>query len=109
MAGKAAGRFFHPEYSGVADGYYTSCGRGWRPYGNCFSCISRAHPYATTGDGDVDMGMPVETKAISINGAENADFQHQFAGGIQQVIHCKAAEVAKQPAVNLKQGLQRVG
>ncbi|CAD5743974.1 Uncharacterised protein [Escherichia coli] len=49
------------------------------------------------------MRMPVETTTISVNSAENADIQRPFAGGIQQVIDCQAAEVVKQPAVDLKQ------
>lgn len=55
------------------------------------------------------MGMPVESPAISVNSAENADIQRPFSGGIQQVIDGQAAEVVKQPAVDLKQRPQRIG
>ncbi len=44
-----------------------------------------------------------------MNGAENADVQRPFSGGIQQVIDGQAAEVVKQPAVDLKQRPQRIG
>ena len=44
-----------------------------------------------------------------MDGAENADIQGAFAGGIQQIIDGQAAEFVKQPAVNLKQGPQRIG
>ena len=44
-----------------------------------------------------------------MDGAENADIQGAFAAGIQQVIDGQAAEVVKQPAVDLKQGPQRIG
>lgn len=53
--------------------------------------------------------MPVETTTISVNRAENTDIQRPFAGGIQQVIDSLAAEVVKQPAVDLKQRPQRIG
>lgn len=55
------------------------------------------------------MRMPAETTTISVNGAENADIQRPFAGGIQQVIDGQAAEVVKHPAVDLKQRPQRIG
>lgn len=55
------------------------------------------------------MGMPVESSAVGVDRAENADIQPAFAGGIQQVINRQAAEVVEQPAVSLKQGPQRVG
>ncbi|MNO98800.1 hypothetical protein D3C76_905570 [compost metagenome] len=58
------------------------------------------------GDGNVNVGMPVEPSAVRMDGAENADIQPAFAGGVQQVINGQAAEVVKQPAVNLKQGPQ---
>lgn len=55
------------------------------------------------------MGMPVETTTISVDGAENADIQRPFVGGIQQVIDSQAAEVVKQPAVDFKQGPELIG
>ncbi len=57
-----------------------------------------------TGDGDVDMGMPVETTTIRVDGAENADIQRPFSSGVQQVIDSQAAEIVKEPAVDFKQG-----
>ena len=62
-----------------------------------------------TGDRNVDMRVPVEATAVRMDGAENADIQSAFAGGIQQVIDGQAAEVVKQPAVDLKQRPQRIG
>lgn len=56
------------------------------------------------GDGDMNVGMPVETTTISVDSAENADIQCPFAGGVQQVIDGEATDVVKQPAVDLKQG-----
>ena len=50
------------------------------------------------------MRMPVEPPAIRMNRAENADVQTAFSGSKQQVIDRQAAEVVKQPAVDLKQG-----
>ncbi len=54
------------------------------------------------------MGMPVESSSVRMDGAENADIQRPFAGGVQQVIDREAAEVVKQPAVELKQGPERI-
>ena len=64
---------------------------------------------AATGDRNVDMRMPVEATAVGMDGAENADIQPAFTGGIQQVIHRQTAEVVEQPAVDLKQGPERIG
>lgn len=64
---------------------------------------------AAAGDRDVNMRMPVESQAVSVERAENADNQRPFAGGVQQVINRQAAEVVKQPAVDLKQGPERIG
>jgi len=50
---------------------------------------------AAAGDGDVDMGMPVETTPIGVDGAENADIQPAFTGGIQQIIDRQTAEIVK--------------
>ena len=61
------------------------------------------------GDGDVHMGMPVESSAIGMNCAEDTDIQPAFSGSKQQVIDRQTAEVVKQPAVNLKQRPQRIG
>lgn len=55
------------------------------------------------------MGMPVESSSVRMDGAENADIQRPFAGGVQQVIDGEAAEVVKQPSVDLKQGPERIG
>lgn len=55
------------------------------------------------------MRVPVESSSVRMDGAKNADIQPPFAGGIQQIIDRQAAEVVKQPAVDLKQGPQRVG
>lgn len=60
------------------------------------------------GDGDVHMRMPVESSVVGMNRAENADVQSAFSGSKQQVIDRQAAEVVKQPAVDLKQP-QRIG
>ena len=64
---------------------------------------------AAAGNRDMHMGMPVETTTVSVDGAENADIQRTFASGVKQVIHRQAAEVVKQPAVDLKQGPERIG
>lgn len=64
---------------------------------------------AAAGNGDVHVGMPVESPSVGMNGAENADIQRpSFAGGVQQVIDGQAAEVVEQPAVDLKQRPQRI-
>lgn len=55
------------------------------------------------------MGMPVESPTVSVDSAENADIQRPFAGGVKQVIDGEATEVVKQPAVDLKQGPERIG
>jgi|GEM_PF-4899636 len=41
------------------------------------------------------MGMPVETTPIGVDGAENADIQPAFTGGIQQIIDRQTAEIVK--------------
>lgn len=64
---------------------------------------------AAAGDGDVDMRVPVESSAVRVDGAENTDIQRPFSGGVQQIIDGQAAEVVKQPAVDLKQGPQCIG
>lgn len=64
---------------------------------------------AAAGDGDVEMRVPVESSSVRMDGAENTDIQGPFAGGVQEIIDGEAAEVVEQPAVNLKQGSQRVG
>lgn len=61
------------------------------------------------GDGDMNVGMPVESPAVGVDRAENTDIQSALAGGIQQIIDGQTAEVVEQPAVNLKQGPQRIG
>ncbi len=55
------------------------------------------------------MRVPVESSSVRMDGAENTDIQRPFAGGVQEVIDGESAEVVEQPAVNLKQGPQRVG
>lgn len=64
---------------------------------------------AAAGDGDVEMRVPVESSSVRMDDAENTDIQCPFAGGVQEIIDGEAAEVVEQPAVNLKQGPQRVG
>jgi hypothetical protein len=44
-----------------------------------------------------------------MDSAENADIQRPFAGGVQQIIDGEATEIVKQPAVDLKQGPERIG
>jgi len=53
--------------------------------------------------------MPVESSAVGMDNAENADIQPAFAGSVQQVINRQAAEVVEQPAVDLKQGPECIG
>ena len=55
------------------------------------------------------MRVPVETTTVSVDSAENTDIQRPFTGGVQQVIDGEAAEVVKEPAVDLKQGPERIG
>ncbi len=55
------------------------------------------------------MRVPVESSSVRMDGAENADIQPPFAGGIQQIIDGQPAEVVKQPAVDFKQGPERIG
>lgn len=64
---------------------------------------------AAAGDGDVNVEMPVETTAVRMNRAENADIQRTFACGVQQVINRQSAEVVKQPAINLEQRPEQIG
>jgi len=64
---------------------------------------------AAAGDRYVHMRMPVESSAVGMNRAEDTDIQPAFTGCIQQVIDGQAAEVVKQPAVDLKQRPQRIG
>jgi hypothetical protein len=47
------------------------------------------------GDGDMNVRIPVEPSAISVNSAENADIQCPFSRGVQQVINRQTAEVVK--------------
>jgi hypothetical protein len=49
------------------------------------------------------VGMPVETTTLRVNGAEHNNIQRTFAGGVQQVIDIRPAEVVKEPVVDLKQ------
>lgn len=57
----------------------------------------------------MDMRVPVETTTVSVDGAENTNIQRPFTGGVQQVIDRQTAEVVEQPAVDLKQGPERIG
>lgn len=64
---------------------------------------------AAAGDRDVDMRVPVESSSVRMDGAENADIQPLFAGGILQIMGGQPAETVNHPAVNLKQGQERIG
>lgn len=46
---------------------------------------------AAVGDGDMNVGMPVETTIVRMDSAENTDIQSTFVGGTQQVIDCQTA------------------
>jgi len=59
---------------------------------------------AIAGARNVDMRIPVEPSSVRMDGAEDADIQRPFAGGVEQVNDGEAAEVVKEPAVDLKQG-----
>ncbi|UIA90228.1 hypothetical protein LU631_00580 [Erwinia tracheiphila] len=61
------------------------------------------------GDGDVDMRVPVESLAVSMDGPENTAIESTPAGGIEQVIDGQAAEVVKQPSVDFKEWPERSG
>lgn len=39
----------------------------------------------------MNVGMPVETPAVRMDSAENADIQPAFAGGVQEVIDGQTA------------------
>lgn len=54
------------------------------------------------------MRMPVEATVIRVDGAEDADFQPPFSGGIQQILHRQTAHVIQQPPVAFEHRPQRV-
>lgn len=55
------------------------------------------------------MGMPVESSAVRMNGAEYTGIQPAFSCRIQQVVDRHAAEVVKQPAIGFEEWPERVG
>lgn len=57
----------------------------------------------------MNVRMPVKPAPVRMNGAEDTDIQSAQTGGIQQIIDSQAAEVVKQPAVDLKQRPQGIG
>lgn len=54
------------------------------------------------------MWMPVETTAVSVDGAEDTGLCPPLPDGIQQILHRQTAHVIQQPPVTFEHRLQRV-
>ncbi len=63
----------------------------------------------TTGDGQVDVGMLPELAAISVQGAENTNFDTHFAGKAEHSSDGTAKEVIEQWPVDVEKRPEYMG